>query len=138
MTNASRANEELEEARGEKVLPKRAHKLLPQRTQTVLDQTVDPKNQDGIDDAKTAEVTNVHLTAKARKREAVDTKAGGEKEKAKKGKKEKKKKAEEENEINEARLQKELKKRRKAAGSRRSSADFVKPVRSQSRQVNHC
>merc|ERR1712105_154237 len=124
-------NEELEEARGEK--PKRAHKLLPQRTQTVLDQTVDPKNQDGIDDAKTAEVTNVHLTAKARKREAVDTKAAGEKEKAKKGKKEKKKKAEDD-EINEDRIQKELKKRRKAAGSRRSSADFVKPTRSQSRQ----
>lgn len=131
-------NDEEEEAGG-KVLPKRAHKLLPQRTQAVLDQTVDPNNCDGIDDAKTAEVTNVHMTAKARKREAVDNKAAlaGEKEKAKKGKKrkevEKKKKVEEE-EIDEARIQKELKKRRKAAGSRRSSADFVKPTRSQSRQ----
>ena len=134
-------NDEEEEAGG-KVLPKRAHKLLPQRTQAVLDQTVDPNNCDGIDDAKTAEVTNVHMTAKARKREAVDNKAAlaGEKEKAKKGKKrkevEKKKKVEEE-EIDEARIQKELKKRRKAAGSRRSSADFVKPTRSQSRQVNY-
>jgi len=133
-------NDEEEEAG--KVLPKRAHKLLPQRTQAVLDQTVDPKNHDGIEDAKTAEVTNVHLTAKGRKREAVDTKAtlaAGEKEKAKKGKKkevvEKKKKVDkEEEQVDEARIQKELKKRRKAAGSRRSSADFVKPKRSQSRQ----
>ena len=135
-------NDEEEQEAG-KVLPKRAHKLLPQRTQAVLDQTVDPKNHDGIEDAKTAEVTNVHLTAKARKREAVDVKATvGEKEKAKKGKKrkevEKKKKVddqEEDVEVDEARIQKELKKRRKAAGSRRSSADFVKPKRSQSRQV---
>lgn len=131
-------NDEEEEAGG-KVLPKRAHKLLPQRTEAVLDQTVDPNNCDGIEDAKTAEVTNVHLTAKARKRGAVDTKAtlAGEKEKAKKGKKRnevEKKKVEEEEEIDEARIQKELKKRRKAAGSRRSSADFVKPTRSQSRQ----
>ena len=137
------ANDEEEEAG--KVLPKRAHKLLPQRTQAVLDQTVDPKNHDGIEDAKTAEVTNVHLTAKARKRGAVDNKAtlaAGEKEKTKKGKKKKevveeKKGDKEEVEVDEARIQKELKKRRKAAGSRRSSADFVKPKRSQSRQVNH-
>ena len=136
-------NDEEEQEAG-KVLPKRAHKLLPQRTQAVLDQTVDPKNHDGIEDAKTAEVTNVHLTAKARKRDGVGAKATvGEKEKVKKGKKrkeaEKKKKLdeEEEEEVDEARIQRELKKRRKAAGSRRSSADFVKPKRSQSRQVNN-
>jgi len=86
-------------------------------------------------DAKTAEVTNVHLTAKARKRDhAVDAKVTtvGEKEKAKKGKKKKKKveKEEEEEEVDDTRIQKELKKR----SSRRSSADFVKPKRSQSRQ----
>ena len=135
----SQANNVAEEDVAGKSLPKRAHKLLPQRTQAVLDQTVDPKNNDCIEDAKSAEVTNVHLTAKAKKREAVDAKvAVGEKEKAKKGKKRKEveKKVVEE-EVSDDRIQKELRKRRKAAGSRRSSADFVKPQRSQSRQVNH-
>ena len=135
----TQANNVAEEDAAGKSLPKRAHKLLPQRTQAVLDQTVDPKNNDCIEDAKSAEVTNVHLTAKAKKREAVDAKvAVGEKEKAKKGKKRKEveKKVVEE-EVSDDRIQKELRKRRKAAGSRRSSADFVKPQRSQSRQVNH-
>ena len=122
-----------------KVLPKRAHKLLPQRVPAVLDQTVDPQNQDGIDDARTAEVTNVHLTSKSRKREAAETNVSAgekEKEKAKKGKKRKSvEKKKTEVEVDDARIQKELKKREKASRSRRSSADFVKPKRSQSRQV---
>merc|ERR1719447_1636185 len=119
-----------------KVLPKRAHKLLPQRVPAVLDQTVDPQNQDGIDDARTAEVTNVHLTSKSRKREAAETNvSAGEKEKEKKGKKRKSvEKKKTEVEVDDARIQKELKKREKASRSRRSSADFVKPKRSQSRQ----
>merc|ERR1712012_1066213 len=120
-----------------KILPKRAHKLLPQRVPAVLDQTVDPQNQDGIEDARTAEVTNVHLTSKSRKREAAETiVSAGEKEKEKKGKKRKSvEKKKTEVEVDDARIQKELKKREKASRSRRSSADFVKPKRSQSRQV---